>query len=81
MEQDQKKMGGGGKKLIWTKMQIGDLNISLIFRAMVSALKQECQSEVQHHNIQDYGSEVITDDILLLKILLAIILQYLRWSY
>ena len=64
------------KKLTWMKMQMGDLNASLVFRSMMSALQQECQVEVKHHNIRDCGLEVIMDDIVLFKILLAIILQY-----
>ena len=43
---------------------------------MMSDLQQECQAEAEHQNIQDCGSEVIMDGIVLLKILLAIILQY-----
>ena len=43
---------------------------------MLSSLKQECQEQVEHQNIQDYGSEVIMDEIMFFKILLAIILQY-----
>ena len=42
----------------------------------MSGLKQECQVEVEHHNTRYCESEVIMDDILLFKILLAIILQY-----
>ena len=55
---------------------MGDLNSSLVFGAMLSSLKQECQEQVEHQNIQDYGSEVIMDEIMFFKILLAIILQY-----
>ena len=43
---------------------------------MMSALQKKCRAEVEHQNIQDCGSEVIMDDIVLFKILLAIILQY-----
>ena len=43
---------------------------------MMSALQQKCQAEVEHQNIQDCGSEVIIDDIVFFKLLLAIILQY-----
>ena len=36
------------KKLTWMKMQMGDLNISLVFGEMMSDLQQECQEEVEH---------------------------------
>ena len=52
------------------------LNASLVFRATMSALQQECQAEVEHHNIWYCGYEVIMDDIVLFKILLPIILHY-----
>ena len=55
---------------------MGALNSSLVFGEIISALQQECQAEVEHQNIQDCVSGVIMDDIVLLKILLAIILQY-----
>ena len=64
------------KKLTWTKMQTGALNASLVFRAIMPSLQQECQTEVEHQNIRYYGLEVIMDDIMLFKILLSIILQY-----
>ena len=67
---------GVNKKLTWKNMKMGYLNASLVFRAIMSDLQQECQEEVEHHNIRDCGSEVIMDDIVLFKILLAIILQY-----
>ena len=51
-------------------------NASLVFRAIISALQQESQAELEHQNIQDCGSEVIMYGIVLLKILLDIILQY-----
>ena len=57
-------------------MQMGSLNASLVFRKIMSVLQQECQAVVETQNIRDCGSEVIMDDIVLLKILLAIILQY-----
>ena len=47
----------------------------------MSALQQDFQAEVEHQNIWDCGLEVIMDYILLLKIILAVILQYFRWSY
>ena len=55
------------KKLALTEMQMGYFNASMVFGAMVSALKQECQSEVEHQNIRDFVSEVIMDDIVLFK--------------
>ena len=55
---------------------MGYLNASLVFRAMMSTLQQEFQAEVEHQNIRDCVLEVIIDDIMLFKILLAIILQY-----
>ena len=58
------------------KMRMGALNASLVFRAIMSAVQQECQAEAEHQNIWDCGSEVIMDVIVLFKILLAIILQY-----
>ena len=58
------------------KIQMGDLNESLVLGEIISSLKQECQAEVEHQNIQDRGLEVIMDGIVLFKILLAIILQY-----
>ena len=57
-------------------MQMVAPNASLVFRAIISALQQECQAELEHQNIQDCGSEVIMYGIVLLKILLDIILQY-----
>ena len=57
-------------------MQMGSLNASLVFRKIMSVLQQEFQAVVETQNIRDCGSEVIMDDIVLLKILLAIILQY-----
>ena len=42
----------------------------------MSALQQERHAEVEHQNIQYFGSEVITDEIMLFKIFLDIILQY-----
>ena len=55
---------------------MGALNSLLVFGEIISDLKQECQAEVENHNIQDCGSEVIMDYILLFKIFLAIILKY-----
>ena len=55
---------------------MGALNASLVFGARMSALKQELQEEVEHQNIWYCGLEVLMDDIVLFKILLAIILQY-----
>ena len=55
---------------------MGDLNISLVLRAVVSDIKQGCQAETEHHNIRDCVSVVIIDDIVLFKILLAMFLQY-----
>ena len=55
---------------------MGSLNASLVFRAIMSTLQHECQAEVEHQNIRDCGSEMIMDDIVLFKLLLAIILQY-----
>ena len=55
---------------------MGALNASLVFGAMVSSLQQECQPEMEQQNIWYCGSEVIIDDIVLFKILLAIILNY-----
>ena len=63
-------------QLTWKDMRMGDLNASLIFGEIMSDLQQECQAEVEHQNILDCGLEVIMDDIMLFKILLAIILQY-----
>ena len=55
---------------------MGYLNASLVFGTIISALQQEFQVEVGHHNIWDCVSELIIDDIVLFKILLSIILQY-----
>ena len=55
---------------------MGALNASLVLGEIMSDPRQECQVEVEHHNIRDCGLEVIMDDIVLFKILLAIILQY-----
>ena len=52
------------------------LNASLVFREIISDLQQECKAELEHQNIRDCGFEVIMDDNVLFKILLAIILQY-----
>ena len=52
------------------------LNASLVFKEIMSALQQECHAEVEHYNIQECGSEMIVDDMVLFKLLLAIILQY-----
>ena len=41
---------------------MGDINVSLVFGVIISDLQQECQIELEHHNIQDCGSEVIMDD-------------------
>ena len=57
-------------------MRMGSLNASLVFRATISSLQHECQAEVEHQNIRDCGSEMIMDDMVLFKLLLAIILQY-----
>ena len=57
-------------------MRMGDLNESQVFWAIMSALQQEFQVEVEHQKILECGSEVIMDGIVLFKILLAIILQY-----
>ena len=73
---EQAQFWGVNKKLTCTKMQMGDLNASLVLGEIISSLKQECQAEVEHQNIRDCGSEVIMDDIMLFKILLSIILQY-----
>ena len=64
------------KKLTWMNMPMGALKKSLVFGAIMSALQQECHSEVEKHNIRDCGLEAIMDGIMLLKILLFIILQY-----
>ena len=53
-----------------------DLNVTLVFGEIMSALQQEFQAEVDYQNIRDCGSEVIKDDIMLFKTLLTIILQY-----
>ena len=50
---EQAQFWGVNKKLTWTNMQMGDLNASLVFREMVSALKQDFQAEVEHLNIRD----------------------------
>ena len=55
---------------------MGALNASLVFGARMSALQQELQEEVEHQNIWYCGLEVLMNDIVLFKILLAIILQY-----
>ena len=73
---EQTQFWGLNKKLTWMKMQMQDLNSSLVFGAIMSALKQEFQAEVEHQNMRDCGLEVIIDDIALLNILLAIILYY-----
>ena len=73
---EQYQFWGVNKKLTWTKMQMGYFNESLVFGVTISELQQECHTEVEHQNIRDYGSEVIMDDMVLLKVLLLIILQY-----
>ena len=57
-------------------MQMEALNASLVFGAIMSALQQEWQADVEHDNIWKFGSDVIMYDIMLLKIILAVILQY-----
>ena len=73
---EQAQFWGVNKKLTWTKIQTRALNASMITREMMSALQQECQTYVEHQNIQDDGLEVIMDDNVLFKIILAIILNY-----
>ena len=73
---EQYQFWGVNKKLTWTKMQMGALNASLVFGETMSALQQEFQAEVDYQNIRDCVSEVIMDEIVLFKTLLAIILQY-----
>ena len=63
-------------KLTWSRMWVRALNSSLVFGFIMPALQQECKVELEHQNIGVYVSEVIMDDIVLFKILLAIILQY-----
>ena len=60
---------------------MGYINVSLVFKKIISSLQQKCQAEMEHQNICDCGLEFIMDDIVLFKILLAIILQFFRWSY
>ena len=55
---------------------MGDLNASLVSGEMTSTLQQEYQAEVEHQNIRDCVLVVIIYDIMLFKILLAIILKY-----
>ena len=43
---EQSRFWGVNKKLTWTKMRMGVLNALLVFGAMMSALKQECQAKV-----------------------------------
>ena len=73
---EQALFWGVNKKLTWKKMQMGAFNVSLFVGVIILALKQECQSEVEHQDIRDRGLEVIMDDIVLLKICLTIILHY-----
>ena len=73
---EQAQFWGENKKVTWRKMQMGSLNASLVFRTIISSLQQECQAEVEHQNIRYCGSEMIMYDIVLFKLLLAIILQY-----
>ena len=40
---EQAQFWGVNKKLTWMKMRMGDLNISLVFSAMMSAMQQDCQ--------------------------------------
>ena len=40
-------------------MQMGALNASMVFREMISVLKQECKSELEHQNVRDCESVVI----------------------
>ena len=55
---------------------MGALNESLVFRVIMPALHHECQAEAEHQNIRECGLEVIMDDIIFFKLLLAIILNY-----
>ena len=73
---EQAQFWGVNKKSTCMKMRMEAFNVSMFFGAMISALQQECQEEVEYQNICYCGSEVIMDDILLLKILQAVILQY-----
>ena len=73
---EQAQFWGVNKKLTWTKMWTGTLNSSLLFGEMMSALQQECQAEVEQQNIWDCGLEMIMYDIMLFKLLQAIILQH-----
>ena len=73
---EQVQFWGVNKKLTWTKMQMGYLNTSLVLGGIMSSLQQEFQAKLEHQNIRNCGSEVIMNDIVLFKILLAIILQY-----
>ena len=51
MEQDQ--FWGVNKKLAWTKTPMVALNSSLVIGVMMSALQQDFQAEVEHHNTRD----------------------------
>ena len=73
---EQAQFWGVNKKLTWMNIQMGALNASLVFGEIMSDLQQECKAEVEHQKIRDCGLELIMDDIVLFKILLAIILQY-----
>ena len=54
---------GANKKPTWTNMQMGALNASLVVGIMMTSLQQECQVEVEHHNIRYCGLELIIDTI------------------
>ena len=55
---------------------MGALNASLALGKIISDLQQECQAELEHQNIWECVSETIMHEILLSKILPAIILHY-----
>ena len=74
---EQAPFWGLNKNLTWTKMCMVALNASLIFGAIISSLQHECQEEVEHQNIWEFLLELIMDDIVLFKILLATILKFL----
>ena len=55
---------------------MGALNSSLVFGGMIPDPEKERQAEVEHQKTRECGLEVTMNEIVLFKILLAIIIQY-----
>ena len=57
-------------------MPMGALNAAPIFGAMMAILQEQWQHKADEQRIQDCGSKVIMDDIMLFALALASLLQY-----